>query len=89
MSPTALFIAAAVCFALFLGAMQSERDGDSNMLTPVLGLAWPLLLIGGVVLWIVHRRKPASADETKQCPQCELSQPMSYDKCVRCGHEFA
>lgn len=55
MTPARLAIAGVVCFLLFLGALQSEEGGDGNMLTPILALAWPLLLVAAAV-WAIAAR---------------------------------
>ena len=53
MSPNGLLIASAVCFLVFLLAVQSDPSGFSQ----IMGLAWPLLLIAAGVVWVVNRRR--------------------------------
>lgn len=54
MTPRGLVIAGAICFALYLGAVNSEKTGDSNIFTPVLAILWPLCFVGAI-LWVAMR----------------------------------
>jgi hypothetical protein len=59
MSPKRLLIASAVCFLVFLLALQSEasREEDPSTFSQIMGLVWPLLLIASGVVWMVNRRR--------------------------------
>ena len=53
MSPKGLLIASAVCFLVFLLAVQNDPNGFAQ----IMGLAWPLLLIAAGIVWVVNRRE--------------------------------
>lgn len=62
--PRTLYIASAVCFALFIGGLQSEGKlggetptGKSNSLVPVFAFLWPTLLVAAIVWSIVRSRR--------------------------------